>query len=102
MPAGDRTGPNGEGSMTGKQMGRCRNTKNTESFNNPRGFGRGCRKDSRGSGRRNNGLGRGYGSRRYPNSFMDMDNQKSFLENEKDRLENQIDALKKRIDELEE
>lgn len=49
MPGGDRTGPNGQGPMTGRQAGLCRG------FNGPAGqnFGAG-----RGLGR---GMGRGLG-----------------------------------------
>jgi len=50
MPNGDGTGPNGEGSMTGRRMGSC--AENLPQRNLPkRGFGR--------------GLGRGMGFRRW-------------------------------------
>ncbi len=59
MPSGDRTGPLGQGPMTGRRMGFC------AGFNNPgfmnSGFGRGF---GRGSGR---GFGRGRGPR---NAFV--------------------------------
>jgi len=55
MPQGDRTGPNGQGPMTGRGMGLCSGS-NTPGYMNS-GFGRGM---GRGYGR---GFGRGFGFR---------------------------------------
>jgi len=50
MPAGDRTGPNGKGSMTGRGAGVCAgNNASTGNFGGGRGCGRG-RSMSRGFG----------------------------------------------------
>ena len=70
MPGFDRTGPEGEGSRTGRQMGKCSTNENTDSGQEPfmgrglgRGMGRGVgraagRAAKRGPGR---GAGRGPG-----------------------------------------
>ena len=60
MPRGDRTGPNGAGSRTGRGLGFC-NGNGVAGFQN-NGFGRGfgvCR--GFGRGQRLNGFGRGFG-----------------------------------------
>ncbi|MBD3247467.1 hypothetical protein GF378_02500 [Candidatus Pacearchaeota archaeon] len=54
MPNGDRTGPNGQGPMTGRAMGFC------AGYNSP-GFTKGVPRCGRGMGR---GFGRGFGFRR--------------------------------------
>jgi hypothetical protein len=60
MPGFDRTGPMGQGSMTGRRLGKCNpdnkaNDNQQEDVNFPRGFGRGIgKKIGRGLG-----LGRG-------------------------------------------
>ena len=68
MPGYDRTGPEGQGSRTGRQMGKCGNSENSASGHEPqtgrglgRGMGRGVsmaagRATMRGTGR---GAGRG-------------------------------------------
>jgi len=53
MPRGDRTGPLGQGPMTGRRMGDCAETENVDS-----GFGYGRGFFSRGRGY---GFGRGFG-----------------------------------------
>ncbi len=70
MPGLDRSGPEGQGSRTGRQMGKCTNNENSTSGQEPqmgqglgRGMGRGAgraanRASRRGTGR---GLGRGPG-----------------------------------------
>jgi len=45
MPNRDRTGPEGKGPRTGRQLGNCENAKPQP------GFGRGCRPCGRGRGR---------------------------------------------------
>ncbi|MGM0509391.1 MAG: DUF5320 domain-containing protein [Fusobacteriota bacterium] len=96
MPAGDRTGPNGEGAMTGRGLGKCNGNDYPGAFNNFRG----CRRGGRGFGRGYARGAQGFGYRRYQNATAS--DQKSFLENEKEILKNQMDDLQKRISELEE
>ncbi len=89
MPAGDRTGPNGDGPMTGRRMGYCTgddaNGYRTGFFGFGRGRGRGFR--SGGGG----GMGRFFGS------FRNTGNQVSNLEN----IEEEVSFLKSRLKDLE-
>jgi len=63
MPRGDGTGPSGQGSMTGRQMGRCSGS-NTAGYEKSggRGLGRnvstGTRNTTRSGGQRNVGFNR--------------------------------------------
>ncbi len=43
MPNNDETGPQGKGSKTGRQMGKCKDAKPQEGF----GRGKGCRRPRR-------------------------------------------------------
>ncbi len=56
MPGLDRTGPNGQGAMTGRRMGLCANNTNQNPDIPQAGFGRGL-------GRGGGGRGRGRGFR---------------------------------------
>ena len=95
MPRGDRTGPNGQGSMTGRRMGNCTGY-NTPGYMN-QGFGRG-------QGLRR-GMGRGFGFRseylgepRYRQTEYKEPTKEEFLkelEAEKADLEKIIKKLKK-------
>ena len=61
MPSLDRTGPEGQGSMTGRKMGKCASKNAQDSnveINNDQGLGMG-RRGGQGLGR---GLGRGLGN----------------------------------------
>lgn len=66
MPGGDKTGPFGDGPMTGRQMGICGQRRNQPNDNVPEyysGQGMGCRRRF-GRGRGNQGgrgNGRGFG-----------------------------------------
>ena len=63
MPGFDRTGPNGQGPMTGGGFGRCGNRRNLDETFQGRGLGRGFR------GGRGAGFGRG---RRLPQDETDF------------------------------
>ncbi|MCD6435848.1 MAG: DUF5320 domain-containing protein [Clostridiales bacterium] len=78
MPAGNKTGPLGQGPMTGRGMGTC-NTNNTSANNSFFGFGRGFGR-SGGFGFRR-GFGQGY--------VVDQTN------------DNEVQSLKDRIAKLE-
>ncbi|MCD6596609.1 MAG: DUF5320 domain-containing protein [Bacteroidales bacterium] len=98
MPNGDRTGPYGEGSMTGRSMGYCSGSDmsgNADGRGRARGFGHG-------------GSGRGFGFRRGMGAFnhhwfgggnFDV-SEKTLLENEKRLLHDQLESLKKRLSAL--
>ena len=95
MPRGDRTGPNGLGPMTGRQMGFCAGY-NMPGYMNS-GFGRGF-------GMRR-GIGRGFGFRRMyldepayePTQYKEPTKEEFLkeLETEKADLEKTIKELKK-------
>lgn len=83
MPGMDRTGPNGQGPLTGRQRGLC-------GSNDNRGFGRGR---GRSMGRRN-GFGLGAGRN---NGNFDVAEDLAFWENEKKNLQNSLEAVEARI-----
>ena len=112
MPSGDRTGPMGQGPMTGRGAGYC------GGYNRPgyanqapgRGFGMGWR------GGRGVGWGGGWrrGGRSYrpyvPRTFAydvppmpayDEESEAKFLRAEATRLKNALDEIEKRLDEIE-
>ncbi len=102
MPQGDGTGPNGQGSMTGRGMGYCAGF-NTPGFVN-QGYGRGM---GRGFGR-----GRGFGWRVkaiQPMPIQQMQPQvitekqeKQYLKEELETLKQDMEEIQKRLKELKE
>jgi len=80
MPRGDKTGPNGMGSMTGRQLGYCTGNETpgfaNQSFGFGRGFGRGI-----GLGRRSRSGFRA-GFRNYYQQDIPNVSEKTLLENE--------------------
>lgn len=97
MPRGDRTGPNGNGPMTGRRMGYCAGNDRpglTEGYHNfGRGYGGGNR---RGSGR---GFGYGYRSGDYVSDFISNVSERTLLENEIRILKEQLNSLEKKLSE---
>ena len=97
MPQGDRTGPSGQGSMTGRRMGFCAGF-NAPGFMN-HGFGRGC---GRGFGR-----GRGFGWRaravqpiptqQVQPAVITEKQEKQFLEQELNTLKEEMKEIEKRL-----
>ena len=89
MPQGDRTGPAGQGSMTGRSMGFCAGF-NSAGFMNG-GFGRGM------------GRGRGFGWRARAMQVMPIQQPAVITEKqEKQFLEQDLVALKDEMKEIEE
>jgi hypothetical protein len=99
MPGGDRTGPSGEGPITGRGMGYCRGndypgTKSSQ-WNPGRGFGRGFQ--------RGPGFGRGRGFRfrggigNYYDDIGPDVSDKTLIENEIRILKDQLAALEDRL-----
>ena len=87
MPAGDRTGPNGEGPMTGRRMGYCSDSDVNDGRFGSFGFGRG-----RGQGRGfRSGGGRGMGR------FFGFSRGNDINVEESDFLEREIDFLKSKL-----
>ncbi len=79
MPRRDKTGPKGNGRMTGRGMGYCSNDDRSENSNRRLGFGRG------------NG-----------NGFRNFFNNRSSDTSEKGNLENEIDSLKEQLSSIKE
>ena len=82
MPQGDRTGPRGFGSRTGRQLGSCEGAI-------PRGYGRGfgrCGREFRG------GFGRGW-----RNVEFTAEQEQKILEAEKAELEAELETIKKQL-----
>lgn len=94
MPNLNRTGPQGRGAMTGRQMGRCNDNINTENI----AYGRGGRANGRGRGFGNrNGLGFG----RNQLQFLTNVSEKTLIENEINTLKDQLVSLEKRLQDME-
>lgn len=117
MPGGDRTGPMGAGSRTGRGAGFCSGFA-MPGFSNPvpgRGFGMGFgRAGGRGRGFRGRFFGGGFGWRhRFFGAGMpgamnvgpyiqpDPETEKQGLKQEAETLEAELNMVKKRLDELE-
>ncbi len=109
MPRGDRTGPLGEGPMTGRGMGDCTGYNDVPrrryygrgaGLGLRRGFARGAgRGFGRGIGR---GFARGYGYDGYVNyQPLTQTEEKEYLMEEKDYLKKQLEDLQQRLDNLE-
>lgn len=81
MPGFDKTGPTGEGPMTGRRMGACAGQER-----DGRPFGGGF-------GFRNRGAGRGFGRRQ---GFG-----RGYMSNPDQSLQNEISQLRKRLGDLE-
>ncbi len=102
MPRGDRTGPNGNGPMTGRRLGFCTGNDSPGFEMTPGGFfDRGGRAYGRGFG-----YGRGMGYRhgqqygRYADEIVPEVSQETLLENEARVLKEQLVSLEKQLAEL--
>lgn len=98
MPGGDRTGPAGEGPMTGRQLGYCAGNDRMGSYYPRRGFGRGL-----GYGR---GFRRGFGARFgqvrggfWKSSDSDV-SREVMLEREVESLRKQLSSLEEKLSKL--
>jgi hypothetical protein len=111
MPRGDRTGPNGQGPMTGRGRGYCSGS-DAPGIDAPGpgrgsgvggGWGRGM---GRGRGRRNLFFATGLpGWLRFGPFRADQtpgpDGEKQILENQAQALQSQLDRIRQRLDDLE-
>ena len=116
MPNGNRTGPDGNGPMTGRGLGKCGSVLNSgfRAIRRGFGFGRGMSGRGMGYGRGMSGRGMGYG-RRFVNDYvepsskdMTKDEEKQLLEEEKryiveemKNIESEKQEIEKRLKELE-
>jgi len=115
MPGGDRTGPEGFGSRTGRGLGYCSgydSPGSAKGFTRGRGFGRGW---GRGLRRGYFGRGRGFWHRGYyPDEYYEpapyypqqvetgstKEQEKAYLENMVKSLEEELKVIKERLNEL--
>ncbi len=111
MPRGNKTGPNGDGPMTGRAQGYCTGNNQPGFINNQsnqaQGFGRRARggfaggygrAQGRGFGR---GMGQGFGFRHgYQNTYAGSGSpvsEKTLIENEIRVLKDQLSYLEKQL-----
>ncbi|MDY0212177.1 MAG: DUF5320 domain-containing protein [Desulfuromonadaceae bacterium] len=102
MPRGDRTGPNGLGSKTGRGAGLCSgNNEPGCTTVGGRGAGMGCRGGGRGMGRGlNQGMGRGLGQEQRQNMGANLNtvaSADSDLSRKAQELEAQIAEIKQQL-----
>ncbi|MGC9331662.1 MAG: DUF5320 domain-containing protein [Bacteroidales bacterium] len=117
MPLGDKSGPNGQGPLTGRRRGFCTgNDQPGYTSDAPgRGMGRGANFGGgfgRGAGNgfgtgRGMGYGRGFGRGRgyawnagYQNQPANSQDEAGMLKAESQRLERKLKAIKKRLEAL--
>ena len=110
MPGGDRTGPLGQGPMTGSGFGYCSGSDRAGAAYGPgRGFGRGYgrgfgRSFGRGYGRgfRGRGMMPAYGWNAYapPAQPMSTEEEANVLKAQAQQLQETLDQIKNRLDEL--
>ena len=108
MPGRDRTGPMGQGTMTGRGAGLCAGQASTGRSGGfgGRGFGRGRGGGGgggRGGGGRGYGQGGGFGRGRGWRGFFglqDGGDDTARLETEADKLRAQVEQLERRLAEL--
>ena len=109
MPGGNKTGPDGRGSMTGRRMGYCNDNEHLGSFysnsNRSIGFGRGGgRGNGRGFGMRRgdgfqyrNGMEFRYGNRNFSDVPMEDISEKTLIENQIRIFKDQLSALEEKL-----
>lgn len=107
MPGGYRTGPSGQGPLTGRRMGYCAGEDRLgDMYNSGYGYGRGRGKGlGLGRGLRRGfgpgrGMGHGYGNI-YRENIPDV-SKKTILENEIKILKEQLSSLEKQLSKREE
>ena len=96
MPEFNRTGPSGQGSMTGRKMGACASN---DSPDDVRFAGRGLGRGFRGGFAHNRGMGYGYGMRFRNQNFENIPEttDRTIIENEINTLKNQLSLLENKL-----
>lgn len=108
MPGGDRTGPLGMGSKTGRGLGYCAGYPAPNFIPPGQGYGLGR---GRGFGRglaRGMGFGRFFGWRQrgfrgfweYPYQSFTQEDEVRYLENQAEAIKEELSSIKTRLDEL--
>ena len=105
MPGLNKTGPQGQGPMTGRQMGNCTGARPVAFYG--RGMGRVTHGFGRGRGFRNRsfamGIGRGFRfNQNYNTQNVEYspEDEKQFLQEQKEFLRNQLNEIDKQLQEL--
>ena len=98
MPRGDKTGPEGMGSMTGRQLGYCSGNDNPGYINQGFGSGRGYHRGI-GLGRRSR-IGFRSGFRRYYQEDIPNVSEQTLLENEMKILKEQLSNIENQLSKL--
>ncbi len=102
MPRGDRTGPQGEGPMTGRRLGDC--TGNDQpGFNfTPGGYGYGYGRGNRWGGGRGRGMGYRFGQKygRFTDETIPNVSEETLMENEVRILKEQLASVEKQLSEI--
>ncbi len=99
MPGGDRTGPSGGGSQTGRGMGYCNDNDHPGNMNFQSGRGAGFGRQFR-SGRgfgRGQGFGFRYGQGNFNQSYNADVSEKTLIENDIRILKDQLSALEEKL-----
>ena len=99
MPRGDKTGPNGMGTKTGRGLGYCAGNNRAGFENEMAGYGRG-----NGLGRRNRQGEIGFGGRQgrgFNHGFHSSNPSTYVALKEKTLIENEINSLKDQLESLE-
>ncbi len=94
MPGLNKTGPSGQGPLTGRRMGLCAGNEN-DNTGFGWGMGRGFRGGRFGGGERGRGSGRGFGFFGFGRGRETPDNES--VENEINSLKSQISFLEKQF-----
>ncbi len=94
MPRGDKSGPMGQGTMTGRKLGLCTGNESA-GFENRMGLGQQNRQSTRRSGR-GLGSGRGHGFRN-----QNFATGRSLIKEENGLLRDEVNKLKARLEKLE-
>jgi len=99
MPGGDRTGPSGGGSQTGRGMGYCGDNDHPGNMNSQSGRGAGFGRQFRGG--KGFGRGAGYGFRHgqgnFNQGFTPDVSEKTLIENDIRILKDQLSDLEERL-----
>ena len=104
MPRGDRTGPRGEGPMTGRRLGFCAGNDRPgfeyDQGNFGRGYGRGFGRSYGWRGGSGYGFRHGYG--RFADEAVQNVSRKTLLENDARILKEQLASIEKQLSEIKE
>lgn len=109
MPGGNKTGPEGIGSMTGRRMGYCvnnehpgwdyQNSRRSEGFRRGRG-GVGFRRGGGQGFQHRHRMGFSFGNRNFSNYSMENVSEKTLIENDIRILKDQLSGLEDQLGKL--